>query len=85
MSCSTGMVHLANTDSKGGSTSGEEKLSECDMAALSSETKRNTQQNESMGEGVADTEDTAPRNLLIVMIEIILSDRITTAISSCPI
>ena len=34
---------------------------------------------------VADTEDTAPRNLLIVMIEIILSDRITTAISSCPI
>ena len=32
-----------------------------------------------------DAEDTAPRNLLIVMIEIILSYRITTAISSCPI
>ena len=32
-----------------------------------------------------DAEDTAPRNLLIVMIEIILSYRITTAILSCPI
>ena len=43
-SCSTGLVHLAGTESTGGSTSGEEELSECDMAALSSETKRNTQQ-----------------------------------------
>ena len=47
---STGVVHLASTESTGGSTSGEEELSECDMAALSSETKRNTQQNERMGE-----------------------------------
>ena len=54
------MVHLANPESTGGSASAEDELSECDMAALSSETKRNTQQNESVGEGVADTEDTAP-------------------------
>ena len=54
------MVHLANPESTGGSASAEDELSECDMAALSSETKRNTQQNESLGEGVADTEDTAP-------------------------
>ena len=70
---STGVVHLASTESTGGSTSGEEELSECDMAALSSETKRNTQQNESVGESaghgggggggsVADTEDTAPES-----------------------
>ena len=70
----TGVVHLASTESTGGSTSGEEELSECDMAALSSETKRNTQQNESVGESaghggggggggsVADTEDTAPES-----------------------
>ena len=67
-------MHLAGTESTGGSTSGEEELSECDMAALSSETKRNTQQNESVGESaghggggggggsVADTEDTAPES-----------------------
>ena len=56
------MVHLANPESTGGSASAEDELSECDMAALSSETKRNTQQNESVGEGVgvAYTEDTAP-------------------------
>ena len=63
---------MASTESTGGSTSGEEELSECDMAALSSETKRNTQQNESVGESaghggggggsVADTEDTAPES-----------------------
>ena len=56
------MVHLANPESTGGSASAEDELSECDMAALSSETKRNTQQNESVGEGVADTEDTAPES-----------------------
>ena len=49
-SLGTGVVHLASTESTGGSTSGEEELSECDMAALSSETKRNTKLNESMGE-----------------------------------
>jgi len=42
---STGVVHLASTESTGGSTSGEEELSECDVGT---ETKRNTQQNESM-------------------------------------
>ena len=34
------------------------------MAALSSETKRNTQQNESVGEGVADTEDTVMNKIM---------------------
>ena len=45
---STGVVHLASTESTGGSTSGEEELSECDVG---NETKRNTAQNESIGEG----------------------------------
>jgi len=45
---STGVVHLASTESTGGSTSGEEELSECDVDRA--ETKRNTQQNESIGE-----------------------------------
>ena len=40
---STGVVHLASTESTGGSTSGEEEMSECDVGT---ETKRNTQQNE---------------------------------------
>lgn len=44
---STGVVHLASTESTGGSTSAEEELSETDMGT---ETKRNTQQNESIGE-----------------------------------
>ena len=43
---STGVVHLASTESTGGSTSGEE-LSECDVGI---ETKRNTQQNETIGD-----------------------------------
>ena len=43
-SCSTGLVHLASTESMGARISGEDELSERDMAALSSETKRNTQQ-----------------------------------------
>ena len=89
------MVHLANPESTGGSASAEDELSECDMAALSSETKRNTQQNESMGEiaghGVkaawrtSRTRRLVTSSLSIVMIEIILSYRITTAISSCQI
>ena len=45
---STGVVHLASTESTGGSTSGEEELSECDVDRA--ETKRNTAQNESIGE-----------------------------------
>jgi len=45
---STGVVHLASTESTGGSTSGEEEMSECDVG---NETKRNTAQNESIGEG----------------------------------
>ena len=44
---STGVVHLASTESTGGSTSGEEELSECDVGT---ETKRNTAQNESIGD-----------------------------------
>ena len=44
---STGVVHLASTESTGGSTTGEEELSECD---LGTETKRNTQQNETIGD-----------------------------------
>ena len=44
---STGVVHLASTESTGGSTSGEEELSECDVGT---ETKRNTQQNETIGD-----------------------------------
>merc|ERR1719341_2527555 len=43
---STGVVHLASTESTGGSTTGEEEMLE-DMCT---ETKRNTQQNESIGE-----------------------------------
>lgn len=46
---STGVVHLASTESTGGSTSGEEELSECEIGG---ETKRNTAQNESIGEGL---------------------------------
>lgn len=45
---STGVVHLASTESTGGSTSGEEELSECDVGT---ETKRNTQQNETIAGG----------------------------------
>jgi len=45
---STGVVHLASTESTGGTTSGEEELSECDL--LGTETKRNTQQNETIGD-----------------------------------
>lgn len=43
---STGVVHLASTESTGGSTTGEEEMLE-DMCT---ETKRNTQQNESIGD-----------------------------------
>jgi len=43
---STGVVHLASTESTGGSTTGEEEMLE-DMCI---ETKRNTQQNESIGD-----------------------------------
>jgi len=45
---STGVVHLASTESTGGSTSGEEELSEADT--VGTETKRNTAQNESIGD-----------------------------------
>jgi len=44
---STGVVHLASTESTGGSTTGEEEMLE-DM--LCTETKRNTAQNESIGD-----------------------------------
>jgi len=43
---STGVVHLASTESTGGSTTEGEEVSE----DLCSETRRNTQQNESLGE-----------------------------------
>ena len=42
---STGVVHLTNTESAGGSTTGEEDVKE----DMSSETKKNTQQNEIIG------------------------------------
>ena len=51
---STGVVHLASTESTGGSTSGEE-LSECDVGI---ETKRNTQQNETIGDSLMVTAET---------------------------
>ena len=64
---STGVVHLASTESTGGSTSGEEELSECDVDRA--ETKRNTAQNESIGESsgqvAPDTGDTEARDLVI--------------------
>jgi len=44
---STGVVHLASTESTGGSTTEGEEVIETD---ISSETKRNTAQNESLGE-----------------------------------
>jgi len=55
---STGVVHLASTESTGGSTSGEEELSECEIGT---ETKRNTAQNESIGEGLLVDADTCPQ------------------------
>ena len=48
---STGVVHLASTESTGGSTSGEEEMSECDVGT---ETKRNTQQNETIAGAAGD-------------------------------
>ena len=63
---STGVVHLASTESTGGSTSGEEELSECDVGT---ETKRNTAQNESIGDQanhglLPDTGDFEARDLV---------------------
>lgn len=45
---STGVVHLASTESTGGSTSGEDEESGGEIIGL--ETKRNTQQNETIAE-----------------------------------
>ena len=53
---STGVVHLASTESTGGSTTGEEEMLE-DM--LCTETKRNTAQNESIGDTSLSVEVTA--------------------------
>ena len=41
----TGVIHLASTESTGGSTTGEEDMKE----DMSSETKKNTEQNEIIG------------------------------------
>ena len=56
---STGVVHLASTESTGGTTSGEEELSECDVG---SETKRNTQQNETIGDSSLVVSEMDPGN-----------------------
>lgn len=60
---STGVVHLASTESTGGSTTGDDAEDGGEILGLCSETRRNTQQNESVASSPGAAEIALPQEV----------------------